>query len=107
MPRHLDIALRGIGADDRRAEPRQRLGQDATAATDVEHAQSGKAVEPFRVAAEMRGGTVADVTQADRIEFMQRRHRAARIPPFPGNARKPRNFVRIDAAGRYGLAIHG
>src|SRR5579863_6317230 len=54
----------------------------------------------------MRGASVANVSEADRIEFMQRRHRPARIPPFPRHARKPRDFVRIDGAGRYELAIH-
>ncbi len=40
-----DIAAGRIGADDRGAEPRQRLGQNAAAAADVEHAQAGEAVE--------------------------------------------------------------
>ena len=104
--RHRDVALRRIGADDRRAEPRQRLAENAAAAADIEDAQAGKAVEPLRIAVEMRGGAVADVSEPDRIELVQRRHRPVRVPPLPGEAREPRDFVLVDGAGRCWFSIH-
>ena len=59
--RHRDVAFRRVGADHRRAEPRQRLGQDAAAAADIENPQAGETVETARITAEMRGGAVADI----------------------------------------------
>jgi hypothetical protein len=37
---------------------------------------------------------------------MQCRHRAARIPPTPGEAREPRYFVAIDGAAAGWVVLH-
>ena len=50
----LDIGLGRVGADDLRAEPRQRLGQDAAAAADIEDAQAREAADLLGFAPEMR-----------------------------------------------------
>ena len=71
VTRDRNIAGRGVGADDRSAEPRQGLAENAAATSDVENAQAGKAVEPRRIAAEMCGGTIADISEAHRIELVQ------------------------------------
>ena len=95
-PRRRDIVLRRIGADDVGAEPRQRLGQDAAAAADIEHAQAVEAVELLGVAAETRGRLVADVAEPHRIELVQRRHLAARVPPLGGERGETRDLGRVD-----------
>ena len=82
----------------RRAEPRQRFAKNAAAAADIEHPQAGEAVEPHRIAVEMRGSTVADVSEPHRIELVQRRHRPARVPPLPGDAGEARDFFPVDGA---------
>jgi hypothetical protein len=43
----------------------------------------------------MDGCLGADETQPDRIEFVQRRELARRIPPFRGNSREFGHFARI------------
>src|ERR1700689_5324432 len=92
-----DIAFRRIGADDARAEARQRFRENSAAAPDIEHAESGEAVESHRIAPEMLSGAVADIGKPDRIEFVQSRHRSARVPPLPGETRKAGDFILIDA----------
>ena len=86
--RHRDVAGRRIGANDRGAKPRQRLGKDAAAAADIEDAQAFEVVELLRIAAEMLGGAVADISEADRVELVQGRHRPMRVPPLAGHREK-------------------
>ena len=86
--RRLDVGLRRIGADHGRAEPRQRLGQNPAAAADIEKAQTLEAAELLGIAAEPRRRLVPDVTEPHRIELVQRRHLAARIPPLAGQRGK-------------------
>ena len=106
IARNRDIAVGRIGADDGRAKPRQRLRQNAAAAADIEDAQAGEAVEPLRIAAEMIGGAIADIGKPDRVEFVQRRHRSARVPPLAGEPRKARDFVLVDRACGCRLPVH-
>ena len=65
-------------------QPGERLGQDTTAATDIEDAQVVEAIETLGITAEARAGMVADIGEADRIELVQDRHLAARVPPLGG-----------------------
>ncbi len=104
--RDRDVAFRGVGADDGSAEPCQGLAEDAAAAADIENPQAGEAVEPLRIAAEMRGGMVADIGKADRIELVQCRHRPARVPPLPGEARESRDLFLVNGAGGGWLSVH-
>ena len=86
----------GIGTDHFRPDAGQRLGQKPAAAADIEDAQPFQAVEPFGVTRKMHRRLVADITQPDRIELVQGRHRAARIPPGRGQPGKPLDFGGID-----------
>ena len=96
--RHCDVAGRRIGADHAGAKACQRLGENAAAAADIEDAQAFEAVEPLGVTAEMLGGAVADISEADRVELVQGRHRPMRVPPLAGQPREARDFVAIDGA---------
>jgi hypothetical protein len=83
-PGSIDIVFRRIGADHLRTQPRQRLRQDAAAATDIQHAQAFQTVQLFWIAVELRRGLVADIAEPNGIELVQGRHGAARIPPIGG-----------------------
>ena len=63
----LDGLSCGVDAGDGRAEPGQRLADEAATAADVEHAQARKALRRFRVAGEVATDLVADISEPDRI----------------------------------------
>ena len=90
-----DVALGGVDAGHRGAEPRHRLAEQAAAAADIEHRQAlegtGKSIAP-----PMLGGTIADVGEPHRVQPMQRRELAGRIPPLLRDARKALDLRRID-----------
>src|SRR3979490_2859054 len=65
----------------------------ATGPDDIEDAQARQAVEPLGVAREPPAGGIADIGEADRIELVQRRHLAARIPPLARQRRETRDLV--------------
>ena len=62
--------LRQVDARDAGARMRHRLGEDATAAADVEHVLAGEPTAALR-----------DVVEAQRIDVVQRLELAGRIPP--------------------------
>jgi hypothetical protein len=68
--RHLDHRRRHVDGADVRAVARERFGQQAAAAADVQHT-------PLRQRAALR-----QVVDAHRIEHVQRTESAARIPEF-------------------------
>jgi hypothetical protein len=108
--RRLDVGRRRVYPHHVGAQPGQRLGQDAAAAADVEDAQALERVEPPGVAVEASGDPVADVADAQRIELVQRRHLAARVPPFGGQRREALDLGRVDrslGAPTLRLAGHG
>ena len=80
--RHLDVALGGVDADDFGAEPRQRFGQQAAAAADIDDAEALQGQHARRVAAEAGADRVADIADANRVVLVQRLELAARVPPF-------------------------
>ena len=87
------LRRRRIGPDHRRAEARERLAQEAAAAADIEDSQAAEAGWARGVAAEPPAGRVADIGEANRIEIVQDRHFAVRVPPLagqPGKAVRPR-----------------
>ena len=94
-----------VGADDRGAEPRQRLAQDTAAAADVEKAQAREAVEPLGIAVECGGHLVADIADAGRIELVQCLGLAVRIPPF-GERRESCDLGLIDGGRMDGPLRH-
>src|SRR5262245_14494294 len=92
----IDIFLRWVDANDFRAQPRKRLRQDATAASDIQKAHSLETVELLGIAIKAGGGLVADVGKTDGIELMQRGHRPARIPPIRSETRETLDLGLID-----------
>jgi hypothetical protein len=55
----------------------------------------------------MRRGAVANISEPDRIEFVQGGHRPAHIPPLPGDAREALDLILIDGArARTVLPLH-
>src|SRR5262249_26131356 len=78
--------------------PRPSKGppKNAAAAADIEDAKPGQAVEPARIAVEMAGRPVANESKPHRIEFVQRRHRAPRVPPLAGEPRKSCDLLGVD-----------
>ena len=98
----LDIALRGIDAGNRETQPPHRFAEQAAAAADVEQVQPLEGAARLGVAPEPGQGLFANEFQPHRIEPMQRRELAVRIPPFLGDGRKPRNVGGIDAGSRSG-----
>ena len=100
-----DIGGGWIDPDHLRAQPRERLAQQAGAAADIEDAQSGKAIQAFDVALELAAGGVADIGQPQRIDLVQRGHLALGVPPLVRQFRELRDFGRIDRAARYAGVI--
>src|SRR5262245_51663361 len=94
--RRRDIGLRGIGAHDGGAEPRQRLAQNAAAAADVEHAELGERIEPLVVTPEMPARRLFDEAEPHRIELVQHGHLAARIPPLRRQRREASDLRLVD-----------
>src|SRR3954447_3349807 len=78
--------------------PRQRLGQEAAAAADIERGEPLERSRLARVAAESPAGFVADVLQAERVQPVERPHRPVRIPPVAGEPVEARALVRVYGA---------
>src|SRR5205823_2539141 len=96
-----DIGPRRVGADHRCTKPRQRLAQNAAPAPDVEDPQVCEAAGPLGVAVELTAGRVPDIGEAGRIELVQHRHLAARVPPkrYPKTSRL---MITADGGGSNG-----
>ena len=93
-----DILFGGVGADDGGAHPRDRLGQQAAAAADVENAQAFQRLRAFRVEPEILGRLVADIAQPHRVELVQRLELAGRAPPLSRHRREAVHFALVDRA---------
>ena len=83
-----DIVGGGIDAGDMGAQPRQRLGEQAAAAADIEQAEACERADFARVArvaariGKMLADVIADIGDAHGVEFVQRAHGAFFGPPF-------------------------
>ena len=102
-PRRLDIARRRVEAGDVGAQSGERLGEQAAPATDVEDRQAGEQ----RLVGVGRGGETpgydaAQPGDAQRIDPMQRAHRAGRVPPVVAERFEARDVGRVDAGVRGG-----
>lgn len=84
--RRLDHAGRGIEPGDGPAEPRRRLRQEPRTAADIEHREPVEREGRAHIASEMAAGLLADIGEPDRVDPVQRPHRAGRIPPIPREA---------------------
>jgi hypothetical protein len=51
----------------------------------------------------MQRRLIADIGEPHRIELVQRRHRAALVPPGFGHALEMRDFVPVDGRGGGGI----
>ncbi len=92
-----DVALGGVDASDLEAQPRHGLAQQAPAAADIQQPQTLERSAGASVAAEAGQGLVTDEAQPDRVEAVQRRELALRIPPVGGEAGESLDFGDIDA----------
>ena len=75
----------GLDRGHARAEAAHGFGDEPAAAADIEQAQPLQRFLSAPVAVEMRAGAVADIGEADRIEFVQRLEFAEGVPPFIGD----------------------
>ncbi len=91
---------RRVDARHARAQPGQRLGQQAAATADVENTQSLERPYLSLCRRKCFKCPVADVGEAHRIEFVERLELARRVPPLVGHGRKLGDLVRVD--GRVG-----
>ena len=104
----LETRLRGMGAGDfhrlhpgidpgdRRAQPGHRLADQAAAASEVDNAQAVERPAARRVQAEVSADRVANQAEPRRVQPVQRRKLAARIPPFPGHGGEAGNLGLVD-----------
>src|SRR4051794_30545397 len=96
MPaRDRDVRRRRVEPDGGGAEARERFGQQAAAAADIERAEPFERSRLAPVAAELPAGLVADVLQAERVQPVERPHRPVRIPPLAGEPVEARDLVRV------------
>jgi hypothetical protein len=79
-----NIGRRRIDTGHLCTKPRERFAQQARTTADIEQAQAIEAIQAARIAIELPAGGVADEGQPQRIDLVQRRHFAARIPPLLG-----------------------
>src|SRR4249920_518603 len=91
-----DALCRRVDAGDGCAEPRQRLAHETPAATDLEHAQAGKARRPSRVALEPPAKLVADIGQPHRIDAVELAEGAALVPPLPAEPREAGDLLAVE-----------
>src|SRR3546814_1679596 len=90
------ILRRGVEPRHRRAQPRERLGEQPGAAADIERGPAGKRGEALPVAAPMPDDLLADIAKPRRVEPMEHRRRAARVPTIGRERPEMRGFGRID-----------
>ena len=99
-----DVALRGVRAGDAEAQPRHGLAEQAAATADVQQPQSLERRSRRGIPAESRQRLLAYEGQPDRVEPMQGRELAMRVPPLLGDGGEPRHVGGVDA-GRGGPSV--
>src|SRR4051812_45717722 len=103
----LDVALGGVDADDLGPKARQRFGQQAAAAADIDDAETLQRQHARRVAAEPGTDRVADIADADRVVFVQRLELAARVPPFRRDGAEAGDLPGVHRTAKAGAACGG
>src|SRR5262245_15164593 len=91
-----DVLRRGVDAGDRSAEAGQRLGDEPAAAADVEQRKAVEASAGFCVASEPPAKLIANISEPDRVDAMERLERAVRIPPFACEPREAGDLVPVE-----------
>src|SRR5882757_9109383 len=94
-----DILVRSVGTGDGKAQPGHGLGQQPAATADIQQRKPFKEAQRAGVAPEMDSCLGAYETQPYRVEFVQGRELARRIPPFRGNSREFGHFAWIYRRG--------
>ena len=98
-----DILRRGVDPGHRRAQPRERLGEQPGAAADIGGFLARERVPVALVGAPMMVDLVAYVAQPHRVEPVQHRRRALGVPPVGGQLAEMRRLARVDSARRAGV----
>src|SRR5258708_1261812 len=91
-----------VDAGHGETQPRHRLGDQTAAAADIDQAQAAERVGLRAVAAEPLRHAIADVTEANRIEPMERFELAVRIPPGFRDACEAFDLGRVDGNPVFG-----
>jgi hypothetical protein len=87
--------LAAIEAGYRGTQSRERFGDEAAAASDVQYLQAGERFRCLAVIADMVPELLANIKQTDGIDLMQRAKFARRIPPFLGDGAEAFDLVLI------------
>ena len=90
-----DVLFGSVGPGDSKAQPGHWFAEKAAAAADIQQAEALEGPQCRGRAAKMAGGFLADKGKPDRIEFVQGREFALRVPPFRGNDREFGHFRRV------------
>ncbi len=99
--RNRHIPFRRIDADDMRPQSSQRLGQQATAAADIEDAQTIQRADIAAIEPELPDSVVADIGKPNRVDAVQRLELARRVPPGFRHRGELGDFVGVDRRGRH------
>ena len=91
----------GIDRRDLGAQSRQRLGQQPCPASDIQRSLSSERTAAVLVERPMLVDPVTDIAQPHRIELMQHRRRALRVPPVTGELPELLNLFLNDACFRH------
>ncbi len=94
-PGRADILARGVDGGD--GEPQPRIGSAISPPPQPisSRVRPAKGARVFTLRPNRSGRAIAHEFQPRRIEFMQRRERSARVPPFRRLGRKPGHVGRI------------
>src|SRR5680860_1712855 len=90
------ILWRRVDAGDFGAESGQRLGDQPPAAADIEHRHPGQARSRRLVPPEFPAELVADISEPDGIDAMERLERAIGVPPFPGKLGEAGHLIAVE-----------
>ena len=107
VARDRDQLGRGIDPGDRGAQAGERLGQQARAAADVERGLALQRRAAALVALPMLVDHVAQIFEPHRVELVQHRLGAIRVPPVARLARELRDFAGDDACFAHGPPLTG
>src|SRR5262245_16737972 len=91
-----DVLRRWVDACNRGAEAGQRLCDEPAAAADVEQGETIEAPGGLCIASEPPAKLVANISQPDRVDAVERLERAVRIPPFACEPRKAGDLVPVE-----------
>ena len=84
------LQLRGV---------RKRFGDQPRAAADIEQMQVLERFHGAGITPEMTGESLFDMTEAHRVNAVERLHRAVRIPPVGGQRVELRDLPRVREGG--------